>query len=53
MQIAAIRLKRHVAANIDAVEIHRGIAIPNPIGQHVTDAPGGLNTDGVEASRDV
>jgi hypothetical protein len=45
LQIAAIALKRHHAANMDIPQIHRRMAVDDPISENLAGAAGGLNPD--------
>ena len=52
-EVTAIALKRHTAAHVHIPQVHRRMAVQNPVGEHLARATGGLDADGVEARSDV
>ncbi len=53
LQITGITLEGQHAANIDLPEIHAGIAVDDPFGQHLAGTPRGPDPDRVEPAGDV
>ncbi len=51
LQVLGSSLERERPPYVDGREVHRGIAVGNPIGERPSDAPGRLKTHGVEARR--
>ena len=50
-QVAPVALKRHAAADVHVPQVHRWVAVNDPVGQHLAGATGRLDADRVEAGR--
>src|SRR5262249_7113910 len=51
-QVASVTLERHRAPDVDVPEIHRRMAVEDPVGEHLAGAARRLDADRVEAGGD-
>ena len=51
LQILTITLKRHIAPDIHAPQIHGRLSVADPLGSHFTHTPGRLQANRIESSR--
>ena len=52
LQITAVALERHDAPDVDVPEIHRRMAVDDPVGEHLAGAARRLDADRIEAGGD-